>query len=728
MQVARPTGEGTVTHRHGRSRTVIACHERQRNPGALPPRPPIDDGGRVNSSASHRDTDTTDTASRVRLAVIGAGPRGTGFLERFGASLREKLGTAVVDIHLIDPHPPGGGRIWRSSQSPLLKLNSLAEDVTMFTDESSTIDGPVLPGPSLIEWADDVRAGRITDAPVHDPVVAAELDALLPKSFPTRRLQSVYLDWFYRRALSLLGDGARVHVHRASAQRVDDTGAAEHPHRVVLDTGETIDVDVVLYAIGHAGRDPESEHDRLIDFANRRELYYLPPAFTADADTRPIVAGQRVIVRGFGLAAVDLVVLLTEGRGGRFETAADGRLRYHASGKEPRIAIGSRRGVPYHSKISAALQAPRPAPRYFTTDIARSLTHDRAVVDFRDDIWPLIAKEMLWGHYHELFHGHPHAVTGGWQSFVDVLDAEDWDSPVLRAAVDGLVPDPLDRLHLLDFDRPLTAVRVDDLDALQGVVRDYIETDLVLRTTARRSASLGQFFSLLGSLFTLMDVVDAPSWSDRSRLHDLPRVWPAYFSYVASGPPAHRLDELLALSEAGVIEFLGGDLRVVADETDGVFIATGSNAPYEIRASALVDARLPESSAATSDNAALRSLIDEGIGTEDRIEGIQVSGSTGRLRVDATDTRVIRPDGSAHTSRFAIGPYTTSPFAGAFSRPRTNAIAFRENDRTARAILDRLAEIRDARRAASTADGISGGAPDDRLHLDDRRLTGVDRR
>ncbi len=68
------------------------------------------------------------------------------------------------------------------------------------------------------------------------------------------------------------------------------------------------------------------------------------------------------------------------------------------------------------------------------------------------------------------------------------------------------------------------------------------------------------------------------------------------------------------------------------------------------------------------------------------------------LTVRAVDSRVLDSTGSPHPRRYAIGPYTTVPFAGAFARPGTNAIAFRENDATARAILrhpDELAGIRE---------------------------------
>src|SRR5205814_1806657 len=64
------------------------------------------------------------------LVIVGAGPRGTGLLERLAANIPSRYGDRPLDIHLVDPHPPGGGRIWTQEQSPLLWMNSMAEDVT----------------------------------------------------------------------------------------------------------------------------------------------------------------------------------------------------------------------------------------------------------------------------------------------------------------------------------------------------------------------------------------------------------------------------------------------------------------------------------------------------------------------------------------------------------------------------------------------------------------------
>ncbi|GLK17929.1 FAD/NAD(P)-binding protein [Herbiconiux flava] len=683
-------------------------------------------------------------AAPVSLAVVGAGPRGVGVLERLAANLdelwgpdrRTRDGGPSLVVHLIDPHPAGPGRIWRHDQSPLLKLNSMAADVTMFTDETSTIDGPVRPGPSLIEWAERVRGGSIRVPEDRlDDALRAELRHLGPASFPTRRLQSLYLRWFYEEALDALGPGVQVREHRSRASAV--TELPDGRRRVGLERGRALTVDLVLYSLGHTGADPQPEHARLIDFARRRELYYLPPAFTADADTRAIVPGQRVIVRGFGLAAVDLIVLLTEGRGGRFTTDA-GRLRYEPSGREPRILIGSRRGVPYHSKIGSTLAGEAPAGRFFTPAIAAGLAASRATLDFAADVWPLIAQEMLWGYYRELVTGHPERVRIGWPEFAarfEALDprasivatatATDATAPVggtrgrgfadpvfadaadeervrrdaaeLTALIERTVIDELDRLFLPQLDRPLDGVRDDGPDgaeALQHRVREYIERDLRLRTLPEHSATLGLFIALLTSLFALAEIVSSPTWTARSRVEDINGWWLGWFSFIASGPPAHRLEELLALSEAGVVRFLGAGLRVEADEEGGVFRASSENHAEVVTASALVDARLPDTSVARSDNALLRALLDAGAAVEEVAHDPAYRAPTGRLAVRPDDRRVLQADEPSGRS-YAIGPYTNSPFVGAFSRPRTNAVAFRENDRVARALLQHLAELAD---------------------------------
>lgn len=631
------------------------------------------------------DAAPRDSAQTTRLVVVGAGPRAVMLLER----LLARTDQSPLEITLIDPHPPGAGRIWRADQSPLLKLNSMAQDVTVFTDDTCTIDGPIRPGPTLIAWAELVRDGGLEDVTIDDPAVLAEIATLRGESFPTRRLQSYYLDWFWRGVVDAAPQHVR--VHRLTGTVAGVATAAER-HRVRLVDGQELDADVVVYAVGHNGREPAAETAALIAQATRERLIYVPPAFTADADLSALAPGADVIVRGMGLAAVDLLVLLGEGRGGRFHRDDDGSLRYEPSGLEPRLHIGSRRGIPYRSKVSSVLQGDPPQLHVVTKEAVAALVARPEAVDFERDVWPLIARELVWSHYRELFTGHPERVAGTWEQFQDVLRAHAGDTAALRAAVAEVVPDPLDRFDVPTLDRPLDGEEFSSDDDLQRRIRQHITDDLTLRTTQERSSAQAVFLAILLSFLALADV-PPEKWSARSRAVSLPVTWHTFFSYVASGPPAHRLEELLALSEAGVVRFLGPDVTVRV-ETGRGFVASSPRVPGETVAGALVDAWLPGSGAAVSENSALRELAAVH-GREFRVADASFEGSLGRIEVDA-DGRVVDATGAAHPTLFAIGPFTALTEAGAFTRPGSNALPFRQTDRIAGAIADAVASVRTA--------------------------------
>ena len=605
---------------------------------------------------------------RPSLVIVGAGPRGSGLVERIAANAGDLYGDTPLDLHLVDPHPPGAGRIWRHDQSPLLWMNSTAEDVTMFTDESVELEGPVRPGPSLAEWAAAVRAGEHTVA----PHFAAAVEALGPRDFAGRRLQGAYLGWVHDRSIAALPPRIAVHEHRRTAVRV--SGPRDGRQQVWLEgRSEPLVADAVVLALGHLESAPSPEQQALTAFAARHQLTYLPPAFTADSDLSALRPGEPVLVRGFGLAFVDLMVLLTEGRGGTYTTGPDGEPVYRPSGREPVLHVGSRRGVPYHSKIGYELHGERPpVPRFFGPAQVDALLARQEDLDFRRDVLPLIDKELGFAHYHRLFTAHPDRTRVAWPDFEEKYAAADPGSAGLQALVEASVPDPADRLDLAALDHPLAGVTYPDGEALQEGLRDYIEADLDRRHDPEHSPDLAVFLALLSVYGQLVRIGDRGPW------------WHGFFSYLASGPPGPRLRQLLALSRAGVVRFLGADTTVTADERRGVFRARSAAVPGEtVEAGALVEARLPEPTVEHTGDDLLRGLHADGA----------VSTPGGLLAVDAADGRVLDRAGLPHPRRFALGPHTDARSGGAFARPRTNAPAFRQNDATARALLTLLRDL-----------------------------------
>jgi hypothetical protein len=589
------------------------------------------------------------------IAVVGAGPRGSCVLERIAANSPELL-DGPLTIHVVDPHPPGGGRVWRTAQSPLLRLNSTAADVTLFLDDTVRCEGPIRPGPTMAEWA-----------------------GLDPNEFPTRHQGNAYFTWFYEQAVAALPPGVEVVVHANQVVDVRDAGRAQ---RLELDDGSTLDVDAVVLTLGHLDSDPAGEHARVQDFADRHGLAYLPPAYGADVDLSAFGPGEHVLVRGMGLAFVDIQVLVTESRGGRFEAQPGGGLRYVASGREPILHVGSRRGVPYRAKPTYELQGPSPrGTRFFTRAAVDVLLASADHLEFRRDVWPLIAKEVAWAAYHELFAAHPERVTMSWDEF-DAAFAED------ESVVERAVPDAADRVDWERLDRPLRGMTFTTDDELQAHIRAHIRADIDRRADPHFSADVGAFNQFLVVFGVLPYVLGSPKLSGRSIIEEFDDWWFGFFSYYASGPPPRRLEELLALSEAGIVHFLPPDMRVDLDEASGRFVSGG------VSTRAMIDAVLPKPSVTATRDPLVARLAARGEIAEQVLLDGEDRVPTGRVRVDR-EGRLIDREGNRHPRRFSLGIHTTSR-APAFARPRTGSPALRANDACARALLCAITERDDA--------------------------------
>jgi hypothetical protein len=124
-------------------------------------------------------------------------------------------------------------------------------------------------GPGLAGWAAGVLDVSITDVPPLQPHLVEQLRSLSGTTFPTRQLQSKYLEWFYRRAVRALGSGVTVTVHRDTAVAVEpvavesvSAGPVSAGYSVRLAGGGTLHADVVVTALGHTDSQPDARSKR----------------------------------------------------------------------------------------------------------------------------------------------------------------------------------------------------------------------------------------------------------------------------------------------------------------------------------------------------------------------------------------------------------------------------------------------------------------------------------
>ena len=230
---------------------------------------------------------------------------------------------------------------------------------------------------------------------------------------------------------------------------------------------------------------------------------------------------------------------------------------------------------------------------------------------------------------------------------------------------------------------------------------ELIEGDLLRRADPAYSADLAVFNALLSIYSVLSRAITAGQLSDEDRVRKVETEWHGFFSFVASGPPPRRLEELLALHRAGIVRFAGPDLEVAIDNHR--FVARSPGVAGEITARAFVEARLPRPDVLAASDPLLRGLLASGVLAADELfasDGSSLGG--GQLKADSR-CRAIRADCSVQENLFLLGPSVSgSAGSSGFSRPHFNGPGFRQNDAVARDLLKLLAPtVRKEERHAS---------------------------
>ncbi|MFF6782722.1 FAD/NAD(P)-binding protein [Streptomyces sp. NPDC012510] len=680
----------------------------------------------------------------IGIALVGAGPRGTSVLERLCASAPELLGPGThLTVHVIDPAPPGPGQVWRTSQSPHLLMNTVASQVTLFTDESVDCSGPVRPGPSLYEWA--TGGPGSSGGPI----------GLGPDDYPTRAQYGRYLEWVFAEVVRGAPPRIRVEVHGTRAVRLDD--APDGSQRLTLATGHVLTgLSAVVLTQGHLPTLPDRTERDLTARAARHGLRHFPPANPADLDLSPVAPGEPVLLRGLGLNFFDHMALLTTGRGGRFvhdddrddpdrddPSGGGRRLRYVPSGREPRLYAGSRRGVPYQARGDNA-KGPygRHTPLVLTPEVIsgfRKRADSGEAPDFLTEIWPLVAKEVETVYYErllgvtgatktagtagtagtprtpevsgasgasaaspsvpvspipscDLFGGASHdrfgdapgnSSTGG--RFRDRFLAVPHRSRQEAAVLDEFGVAEADRWSWDRVSRPYAGRTFADPEEWRGWLLGYLREDAAQAALGNVEGPLKAALDVLRDLRNeLRLIVDHRGLAGASRREHLDRWYTPLNAFLSIGPPRSRIEEMSALIEAGVLTVLGPGLDVRPQ--DGAWTAHSPEVPGSaVRVTTVIEARLPEPDLRRTADDLLAGLLRTGGCRPHRVDGYE----TGGLDVTPRPYHLIDRQGTAHSRRFAFGVPTEGVHwvTAAGARPGVDSVTLADADAVARAVL-----------------------------------------
>ncbi len=526
------------------------------------------------------------------IAIIGMGSRGLSVLEQL-IGLSRKTGAQRLRIEVFDPRTPGSG-LHLVEQPDYLMLNTMAGQLSAF---SSVFPVSEPAGWTFLQWCQakgvtlDER-GHVNADGKGRPVAFGD--------FVPRKLLGRYLQDSYRFLLKQCPAHVEVRHHTEVV-----TGCRE----LTVDTGfrlqttvRELDVDAVLLTCGHSSA----------------------------ADTSPAI-GESVLIEGLGLTAMDTLAQLTQGRGGRYvPDPGHAGWRYLPSGLEPRIALYSRSGLPFHARPQWHPAVHAALPRtFFTAEAIVELRQQSATgrLDFERDVLPLIKDEMC-------------AVF--WQARV-------WlDAPRELQLLQQKLGNATDRASRHRLFKAL-AEQWGDFEPEQWLVTErwsgdeesyaqwferWIARELALSRLGTASSPVRQALEVWRDYRDLLRrVADRGGLSEASTLAFYGQ-WAGLSNRLVGGPQKERYEDLLALIQAGVV-------TVLPPMED----ASGSPVPFDT----LIRARVAHHGLSSRRDPLLNDLLRQGL-----VRPAHAYPADGV----ATDPsgRVLRADGSVHPRLWALGP------------------------------------------------------------------------
>ena len=538
----------------------------------------------------------------MNIVLVGAGPRNLSLVERLMA--HAKSTTEPVDITLYDPFPIGG-RVWNPDQDPTFLMNTVTQQLTLFTDPSvPNHASTALYGPNFYEWS--VTFGK-EYVKMHDFKNEAyfldELTRINPNRFTSRALFGVYGQWFFEHLGAHVPANVTLSYERRS---VTDVVKQDNQYTVTIDGTDTIIADQVVMALGHVDNSLNDEEQAFADAAaGNANMLYVAPTHPSEADLDAVPAREKVVLRGLGLSFFDYIAKLTISRGGRFARDNNGVMYYLPSGKEPHMIAGSRKGLPMHARgVNQKVAAEGYQPLFFTSENLDKLAEKSNGQVTYDEFFTLLRKELEYKHYQNTINDFGVTWPFNAAEFMDALAASDDLNETARKY--GISEE-----YIMDWDRILNPV--DDVPAeveYSDFMMNYLTWDINDANQGNNDAPYAGAFVMLRDVRGIIrHYLDAGYLSSDEYAKFLSKFNP-FNSLISVGPPVLRVEQMRALIEAGVLEVAGPGLAVSV--RDDHYVATDSRG-NTWTVNNLVEARLFPVSLAASTNPLVANLRDRGL-------------------------------------------------------------------------------------------------------------------
>lgn len=604
------------------------------------------------------------------LVLVGAGPRGTSVVERL-ANLALNLpeqGT-VLKVTVFDPFPPGSGHVWSPKQSQNFLMNTPSSFPTVAPEREG--DEPGLSFRQFVELRGDGR--KLTDE--H----AKLIERIEPGTYPSRAIYGEYLEHVYDRSASILAAHENFSIQHVAAEviAVRPVGNAyQVDFSSALDSAETrqLDADAVVLALGHQPAELNPWQKQLEEAAAQAGTTYMPPNVPADLDYSRFKEGQPALIRGLGLNFFDGMAELTAGRGGIFRessTEPGHRLEYIASGREPALIVASRRGTPYWGKPVVDQFIPDEIElRYFDApELIGRLAEARASnpaasLVFSRHIWPQLHRDILFAYYSSCARVHGVPDGFGEREFVErleaILSAEHHEGSQVWLGELRKFIEQFPQLQWLDVPKlakPFEEVGFSSDEQYQQSVRDYLVDNARHSTGGLDDPLSCAIMTMNAGRMLIKELIASGVIDEQSRIEEIQAHFEPLVEGLSSGPPLERIEQLLALSRAGIVTFVGPDPEFGFDEVSERFTASSPWVDAEVHtARTMCEAMMPSNRVLQNSSPLIKQLLGDHVARVHRwknAEGESLPGSG--FDVVGEPYRLVNSEGLAHRGLFVLG-------------------------------------------------------------------------
>ena len=496
----------------------------------------------------------TEEPCKLRVGIIGLGPKGLYGLERLLANIAKMDDPVPVEIHLFNKSDSfGAGYVYDSSQPSYLMMNYVNGYINMWPVQDPK---PIVSNPkSFVNWLEE-KEGEFPEASAY--------------TFSSRATVGKYLSEGFSDLLNACPAQVTIHKHIGEVKNIAKQEDIYHISYQDSLSGKVISIENIhnlLIATGHpCVNDPESQTQ-----PNHIDFIYPVTRRLSQIKERSAVA-----IKGMGLTFIDAVLALTEGRNGKFEEDEKGILSYIKSGQEPSIIYPfSKSGLPMIPRGNT-FGKPDYSPFYFRSESLEYMEAWDGKYDFERQLLPLIEKEFTSVYYSKLFK----------EKGIELTLSHDFTQVEIQ--IESFLEKYPDtpRFDFHDF----LESRLPDSDVHNATV-EFIEKGILeaeigpeesaLAATAELWRHLSDFFNELykfGGLKPQSQKVFLEKYA-------------GHLNRISYGPPIQNMKKILAIAKAGLIDFSFAQNPEI--ENSNGYILSNKN-KQEVHADYLVDARIPK--------------------------------------------------------------------------------------------------------------------------------------